>query len=661
VALALLALLAVKLYRSGLETSLWMDEVYSLELVRHRLASLLDLARTDFSPPLYYFLLKGWLAAAARLGIPAGLFLARSLNVVVWSVLVAGTLVLGRHLRKPGLAPLLALAVAGSAHAVQFTQDLRSYGLAFTGLTLAFLLLVHDLERPADAGRTGQWIGYTACALVALWSHLLSWIVVMLAGSAWLALRLHRNRTPETRTRLRPGLVAHGVALLGAAPWLAIAVHQAGRLRAARPEWMTPPTPGNLLRVFVDWLPLGRNGAGGGRFGALALLLGGLALLPLLVAGLRALGRRPAAGGPLSGTAPAGAAGIAMSVLFVGALWLGHRAGWIYAFHGPRYPGLVGGVWAASLVLLAWGEATTAGARRAAWLALIPWLAASALADVRAVGIDRQGGLVAQRARLETLAGGEEGRLFYEPEGLAPYFRKTLAELRARPISNLFCDAPGDGRAVVLYLNRWRELDLPSERLLRYAFARGPFETLEHRELPAATRDFSADAVRVAGSGAALAAEWCQDGIRPRRPDALAALPQGASVALPEAQRASDGWSYLEFDDRLEAYRWSSAVEATIRFPDPFPAGAVDLRLVGYREPQPDRVATVAIEFPCGSPRQELELGPGPFDQSLRFELPATCRGARELDLRHPLWPTPSGDRRVGIQLRGAVLSRASR
>ncbi len=659
VALALLALLVVKLYRAGLETSLWMDEVYSLQLVRHGFDALLDLARTDFSPPLYYLLLKGWLATAARIGVPAGLLLARGLNVAVWVVLVAGTLVIGRRIGKPGLAPLLALAVAGSAHAVQFTQDLRSYGLAFTGLTLAFLLLVHDLERPADAGRTGQWIGYTACALVALWSHLLSWIVVVLAGSAWLALRLHRNRPPETRTRLRPGLVAHGVALLGAAPWLAIAAHQAGRLRAARPEWMTLPTPGNLLRVFVEWFPLGRNGAGGGLLGELALLLGVLALLPLVVAGLRSLAGRPAPGGERSRTALAGAAGVAISTLFVVGLWLAHRAGWIYAFHGPRYPGLVGGIWAASLVLLAGSGMTSMAARRTAWLALAPWLAASALADVRAVGIDRQGGLVAERAQLEALTGGNEGRLFYEPEGLGPYFRKTLRELRARPISDLFCDAPSDGRAVVLDLNRWRELDLPPERLLHHSFTRGPFETLDHVELPAATRDFSADVVKVGERSAGVAADWCRDGIRPRRPPPLAATPEGASVALPEAQRGSDGWSYLEFDDRSEAYRWSSSPTATIRFRDPIPGGAVDLRLVGYREPRPGPVERIAIGFPCGATSQELELGPGSFDESLRFDLPADCRGARRLELRHPLWRAPDG-RRLGIQLRGAVLTRAT-
>jgi len=652
------ALLVVKLWRAGCEASLWMDEIYTLELVRHPWLRLLDLARGDFSPPLYYLSLKAWLDGAAWLGMPRSLLLARALNVAAWVVLLLALERTWRRFRSPAVTAAVVVAVAGSAHAVQFTHDLRSYGFAFVGLTIALSVLTLDLCTGQRTARHAGWFAYVPAALVALWSHLLAWPILALAGLGWLALRVRSRGREGPGGRLAPGLLAHGVALAGAAPGLFRAVGQLRTLRAADPGWMTPPTLANLLRVFVEWLPFGRNGVGSGAGGGLALALGVATLLPAAVALLERWRTRGARSRPRSPLVGVGALCLTIAFVFVVGLWAAQRAGWFHAFHGPRYPGLVSGLWAIGLVLLAWGAGQEAGRPDRAWIWLAPWLLVSAYANLHALTADRQGALAMARAELDARFPPAARRLFFEPASLQPFLRETLDEIGARPIDDFFCAPEGDQAAVVLHLNRWPELDTPEERLVRYAFARGRLGASDRVEIPRATRDFAVQSLGLDARGAALVASWCRAGVRIPDPFPGRTGPK----ARVEDQLGADGWSYLEFDAALLPYRWSAADEVTVRFDAPFIAGSVELEIVGYREPRPAAVERLTIVVPCAGSQLDLDLGPGAFDRNLPLELPGACRGAREIRLRHPLWEleranVAGGVRRLGLQFRGAALS----
>jgi hypothetical protein len=641
-------LLGSSAWRAGFESSLWMDEVFALQVTRHALPELFELAAVDLSPPLFYLALRGWLRAGGWLGMQPSVALARGMNLVAWAVLALGLARAGVKLRARIPPVLLLLAVAGSAHALSWAIELRTYALAFAALTLGFALLVRDLDADASAGGLGLagWAAYVLCGALALGSHALAWPLFALLGAAWWWLRVRRGGS------LRAGLLAHAAALAAGLPWVLVEIGALGRLHRARPAWMTEPDLGNFLRVFAEWLPYGRHGWPAAGPAWIWAGLGGLTLAPFACAFVAAV-RRRRTGGARDGLAAVALAGGTLSIVFVLALWIAHRAGWVFAFHGPRYPGLVAGIWATSAVLAVAPRGPGGRRRAAAWLLLAPWLLTSTIGNVRAVRTERRGGLAGSGALLDEL-GGDAPR-FFAPSGLEPFFRRTLAGLGARPVESMACELGVAGRAVLIQLNRWREVDFPEELQLHAALSGGLLAATPERRLTP-TGDFFARRVALDGSDATLLSRWCEEGM------ALVARPalDGAPVAaLPERQRASDGWSYLEFDRDLVPYRWTAKPGATLRFTAPLPTGRSNLRLIGYREPRPARLQTVRLAAPCSSWSVDLDLPPGSFDREIALELPERCHGAQTLVFEHPLWKSgadASGDaRELGIQLRGAA------
>jgi uncharacterized membrane protein len=257
---ALLAgVLATKLVRAGHEGSIWMDEVFSIELATKDAADIIELSRLDVHPPLYYLALRAWIAAGKHLGLDESIGLARSLNVFVWALLMGVTYGLLR--RRASFRPsLLGVGLMGlSPGVIQLTQDARSYGFALLGVTAAFLALALDLEAPPEprSRRAAAWLVYTLGMLLATSSHNLSWFAAVAMMIAWLVARWRLGGISPRH--LRDPILANLVIVACASPWLVTLATQVGSLTTSAPQWMTPPTIGNFLRVFVLWLPLGRD------------------------------------------------------------------------------------------------------------------------------------------------------------------------------------------------------------------------------------------------------------------------------------------------------------------------------------------------------------------------------------------------------------------
>ena len=89
----LLAAFALRVYR--LETqSIWVDEGISLHLATARLAEIVVNRATNIHPPLYFFLLKGWLALAGNGQL---LFAARFFSVIFSLLQVPVVYTVGRR------------------------------------------------------------------------------------------------------------------------------------------------------------------------------------------------------------------------------------------------------------------------------------------------------------------------------------------------------------------------------------------------------------------------------------------------------------------------------------------------------------------------------------------------------------------------------------
>lgn len=121
--LILLLATVTRFYHLG-HQSLWSDEGNSVILARAGFAEIADRTAFDIHPPLYYWLLKSWIACFGE-----SEFGVRSLSAVLAVLLVGGIYYLGRRLfgQAAGLAAMFIAALA--PFQVYYAQETRMYML----------------------------------------------------------------------------------------------------------------------------------------------------------------------------------------------------------------------------------------------------------------------------------------------------------------------------------------------------------------------------------------------------------------------------------------------------------------------------------------------------------------------------------------------------
>jgi mannosyltransferase len=244
VAVALLVLTAgsVLLRTGALDAGFWIDEAIAVGIASHDLREIPALLRQDGSPPLYYYLLHGWMAVAGD-GESATrwlslLFAALAVPVAWWAAAAAG----GRRAGAIG---------AGTAAVCPFlayyAQETRMYtlvaalSLAASGaFALAFL-----------RGRRGHLVTLAVSLLLLLYTH--TWGVFLAAALALAWLGLWRAGRVDGRGG---ALVGAAVALLYV-PWLPSLTYQA--LHTGAP-WSARPSVLYLLAALVPAVAATRRG-----------------------------------------------------------------------------------------------------------------------------------------------------------------------------------------------------------------------------------------------------------------------------------------------------------------------------------------------------------------------------------------------------------------
>lgn len=174
-ALLFVVAIALRCYRIDAQ-SFWYDEGLTVALAVRSLDDIARAAAADVHPPLYYWLLHGWLLLMGTSEAAA-----RAFSAVCGAVTVVMTAILGRRWSGAVAGWLAGIAAAVSPCAIHYSQETRMYALAM--LLAACLWLTLDAvvrERTGDhaidpsgiAHHPRRWrILYGAAALAALATH----------------------------------------------------------------------------------------------------------------------------------------------------------------------------------------------------------------------------------------------------------------------------------------------------------------------------------------------------------------------------------------------------------------------------------------------------------------------------------------------------------
>ncbi len=235
--LVLIILLALGLRLYGLDAqSLWYDEGFSVYLARMGPVEITERTAADIQPPLYYYLLHGWIEllgdgemALRGLSLIFGLLTVPLIFSVAWQLF-------GSYLA----ALLAALLLAVSPLHVWYSQEVRMYTLlTFLCLLSSYLLLQITARspRPVD-GKEPQsdrndrsplwakdcvilvaaWVGFTVMSIMAVYTHYFAFFVLAFQAAYLLLVWLAQGLRP--RRLILGGMASATLTVLAYLPWL---------------------------------------------------------------------------------------------------------------------------------------------------------------------------------------------------------------------------------------------------------------------------------------------------------------------------------------------------------------------------------------------------------------------------------------------------------
>jgi hypothetical protein len=281
-------------------TCLWFDELFSVHAARQRTwGDLWRFAAADLiHPPLFYALLKLWMAAGGESLLWLRLFpLLTAIAALVPFLLLARELRLGT-----GATNLALLLAASNGYLIKYAQEVRMYSLllllTLTSLWLCARLLnsakhidsakLSDSAKLFNSARRGRGLfrALFVTNLLLVYTHYYGWLVVVCEA----ALLLFRDRR-----RLRAFLLTVAGLALAYVPWVwaGASAGEAGAGLAQNIGWIARPRASDLVQLFALFNepfyfrqssadPLyGRGGA------LLGLLLIGLPIIALLLSASR--------------------------------------------------------------------------------------------------------------------------------------------------------------------------------------------------------------------------------------------------------------------------------------------------------------------------------------------------------------------------------------
>ena len=217
---------------------IWYDEAFSIFLSRQSLAEVISGTAADTMPPLYYFLMHGWMFLNRQI------WFLRTLNVIVSLGIVALVYIATSSWLGKSAGLWAALFTAVSPLQIYHAQELRMYAL----LTLALLGYIHFFmrlwgEQQSIGDTWTNWLGLILCGITAMYSHNLA-IFTMVVPNILLLVR----RDWQFQLRLILAQFVIGLAWL---PWLGFVPMQIAKIQTA--FWTPQPGLLQIVQAIVTF------------------------------------------------------------------------------------------------------------------------------------------------------------------------------------------------------------------------------------------------------------------------------------------------------------------------------------------------------------------------------------------------------------------------
>ncbi len=222
------------------EYGLWTDEVYRVQFASTPLRNLLSaIARNDAAPPLFYIILKGWIALGGN-----SLMWLRLLPIVVSIITVFPLLRLCRVLQFTDRETIVVLTLTAlNAFLIKYAQDVSMYSFSFLFGTLSLWLFFLWLTK--EKLFSWHWTCWTAANVLLVFNHYFGWLLV--GSQILLVVLLKRERWVAAFLSVVTTAICFG-------PWgfyaFAYQFSEYGLIRML--SWIDPPTWRSIVWFYGE-------------------------------------------------------------------------------------------------------------------------------------------------------------------------------------------------------------------------------------------------------------------------------------------------------------------------------------------------------------------------------------------------------------------------
>ncbi len=242
IALVAGSLLSGVVLRFASRSPLWLDEALSVNIARLPLGDIGEALRHDGHPPLYYWLLHGWIGVFGEGSVAVRAFSG------IWGLALFPLLfVAARRLGGARVAVYAVCLLAVSPYGVRYAAETRMYAMVSV-LALAGWLLADDALR---SPRPARLAALAATVGLLVWTHywalwFLGAAVIGLVVHAWRARRDGRTDDLRATVGVLGALAVGGLALL---PWLPNLLYQGAHTGT---PWARPVRPTEMVSFTLS-------------------------------------------------------------------------------------------------------------------------------------------------------------------------------------------------------------------------------------------------------------------------------------------------------------------------------------------------------------------------------------------------------------------------
>ncbi len=214
---------------------IWYDDAFSILLSRQSFQEIVQGTAADTMPPLYYFLLHGWM------WFSQSIVFIRSLNILLSLVVVYLIYRLGTDLGGARVGLIAAALTSISPFQIYHAQEIRMYVMLELGL-IGYFWMFWRISQTGQPSRS-TWISFVLFGLLAMYSHNLA-VFSLVSVDFLLILRREWKKLGQV-------LLAQLLVLVGFLPWLFLVPGQIEKIQTA--FWT--PRPG-LIEVLQAMMQL---------------------------------------------------------------------------------------------------------------------------------------------------------------------------------------------------------------------------------------------------------------------------------------------------------------------------------------------------------------------------------------------------------------------